>query len=260
MTVSGIYVISQVGTNRCYIGSSAAIRQRLYCHRKLLNQGKHHSHFLQNAWNKHGAEAFEFSVIEECAPELLLAIEQRYIDAFNPEFNVCKTAGSRRGVPQSPAARAKIRAFRRALTDLITHCPKGHAYDDGNTYLSSKNQRICRACNAARVALVYATETPEQRQIRMARLSEYAKTEKSTQARAKYAASHRAEKKLYDSTRRSQINARRAARRAIETPERRAIRLEAKRQSYLRHRDVNLVKMRAAHFRRRGRQPLKENF
>lgn len=28
----------------------------------------------------------------------------------------------------------------------LTHCPRGHAYDEANTILSSKNQRHCRTC------------------------------------------------------------------------------------------------------------------
>lgn len=31
----------------------------------------------------------------------------------------------------------------------ITHCPYGHEYDAKNTYLTSTNQRQCRACRAA---------------------------------------------------------------------------------------------------------------
>lgn len=33
---------------------------------------------------------------------------------------------------------------------LVTSCPAGHAYTPANTYVSSRNQRICRACKAAR--------------------------------------------------------------------------------------------------------------
>ncbi len=30
----------------------------------------------------------------------------------------------------------------------ITHCPKGHAYDDANTYVCPKGKRTCRACRS----------------------------------------------------------------------------------------------------------------
>lgn len=31
-----------------------------------------------------------------------------------------------------------------------THCPKGHPYDDENTYFTSQGWRICRSCNRER--------------------------------------------------------------------------------------------------------------
>lgn len=31
-------------------------------------------------------------------------------------------------------------------TRTITHCPSGHAYDTANTYVNSKGNRRCRAC------------------------------------------------------------------------------------------------------------------
>lgn len=31
-----------------------------------------------------------------------------------------------------------------------THCPAGHAYDEGNTYVDAKGSRHCRACRANR--------------------------------------------------------------------------------------------------------------
>lgn len=32
------------------------------------------------------------------------------------------------------------------------HCPKGHTYDEANTYINGKGHRICRACNRERQA------------------------------------------------------------------------------------------------------------
>lgn len=54
-----------------------------------------------------------------------------------------------------------------------THCPRGHAYDEANTYVNAKGKRICRACNALRVAAVYAAETPQQSEHRRARSKAY---------------------------------------------------------------------------------------
>lgn len=35
---------------------------------------------------------------------------------------------------------------------LISACPKGHAYDDANTYINRRGGRVCRACNRSRSA------------------------------------------------------------------------------------------------------------
>lgn len=43
----------------------------------------------------------------------------------------------------------------------ITHCPNGHEYDDANTYLTSTNQRQCRACRAV-YRVIYRSLTPEE--------------------------------------------------------------------------------------------------
>jgi hypothetical protein len=32
-----------------------------------------------------------------------------------------------------------------------THCPRGHAYDQANTYVNSRGQRMCRACGCERM-------------------------------------------------------------------------------------------------------------
>jgi HNH endonuclease len=39
---------------------------------------------------------------------------------------------------------------RRRFTVLITHCPRGHPYDEENTY-RHRGYRFCRACNRAAV-------------------------------------------------------------------------------------------------------------
>ena len=36
-----------------------------------------------------------------------------------------------------------------------THCPQGHPYDEGNTYVDNDGARQCRACNRLRSAAYY---------------------------------------------------------------------------------------------------------
>lgn len=49
-----------------------------------------------------------------------------------------------------------------------THCPRGHAYNDVNTYLHIKtNRRACRTCRSAYLS-IYLAMTPEERAARKA--------------------------------------------------------------------------------------------
>jgi group I intron endonuclease len=100
---------------KMYVGSSGDIEKRMSDHRVALNRGSHHSVTLQRAWEKYGADAFEFSVVAVVEhPEQLLAEEQRWIDHYRcvgrRGYNVSPTAGSPRGVKHSAEARDRMRA------------------------------------------------------------------------------------------------------------------------------------------------------
>lgn len=159
----GIYRILCVGNGKYYVGSSTSIDSRCSQHRSSLRRGRHTSPYLQHAWTAYGEASFQFSVIEECDRSLLSEREQYFVEQLRPEFNSMRVIFPRK--EPSLEMRAKMTAALRALAALITHCPKGHAYDEANTALN-QGKRICRACNALRVRAVYASETPEQREHR----------------------------------------------------------------------------------------------
>lgn len=61
----GIYRITNTVNGKSYIGKTAMnFGDRWDSHRSLLNSGKHDNRHLQHAWDKYGADAFEFAVIE----------------------------------------------------------------------------------------------------------------------------------------------------------------------------------------------------
>lgn len=82
--ISGIYRIVCLVNQRIYIGSSINLIRRFGEHKRYLNAGTHHSHYLQSAWNKYGVSNFAFEVIELCEPDALLEREQHYLDTLNP--------------------------------------------------------------------------------------------------------------------------------------------------------------------------------
>jgi len=90
-----IYKIEHIATARCYVGhTSDAIYKRWKTHKWRLNNNRHHSPHLQNAWNKYGHKAFAFLVIEECLEQDKLVREQFYIDNLDSCFNVVPIAAA----------------------------------------------------------------------------------------------------------------------------------------------------------------------
>lgn len=96
---SGIYKITNIVNNRCYIGSSVQIGIRFQQHKSRLKKDKHHSQYLQRAWNLHGESSFIFEILEKCDESIHLIREQFYMDTLKPEYNVEKIAGK---PPQHP--------------------------------------------------------------------------------------------------------------------------------------------------------------
>lgn len=112
---SGIYEIVNLVNGKRYVGSAVDIAQRWREHRKGLRAGRHHSRHLQSAWLKYGTDAFEFRIVAECDPLLLIAKEQAEFDRLRPDYNICPTAGSTLGRPHSAETRNKIGASKRGL-------------------------------------------------------------------------------------------------------------------------------------------------
>lgn len=103
---SGIYKITCIANNKIYIGSAIDLRNRKYKHFGDLSKNKHHSIYLQRAWNKYGSDAFTFEVIEYVLPISLIAREQYWLNKLKPfgtkGYNSAREAGSRLGMKNSP--------------------------------------------------------------------------------------------------------------------------------------------------------------
>lgn len=101
---TGVYLITCNVTSKHYVGSSSRdVRERLYLHKRMLRENRHHSILLQRAYNKYGLENFEFTFIEDYPPDLCVAMEQYWMDllqSYNPKYgyNIAHRAGSTRGL------------------------------------------------------------------------------------------------------------------------------------------------------------------
>jgi group I intron endonuclease len=87
----GVYQIRCTPTGKVYIGSTNCFARRWDEHREDLVKGRHTNYKLQRAWDKYGANAFAFEVIEYTHPDKRLLREQFYINflhAVDEGYNI----------------------------------------------------------------------------------------------------------------------------------------------------------------------------
>lgn len=110
--VSGIYEIRNAVNGKVYVGSAKSIYRRFLQHKHRLRLGNHHSPRLQAAWNKRGADAFTFSIIEVVdRDDDLEAREQAHLNAVFAagwHYNISPTSMTPRGITRTGETRARL--------------------------------------------------------------------------------------------------------------------------------------------------------
>ena len=131
---AGIYKITCIPTGKFYIGSSVNIRKRWQVHYRTLQNGVHDNAHLQSAWAKHGADSFDFEIIESVLfVEDLITREQYYLDTLQPYkknigFNKGKIAEMPMlGSTMSDESREKQSRMRRGKPTPWLHTPEVRA-------------------------------------------------------------------------------------------------------------------------------------
>lgn len=154
MFLPGIYRIQNTINNNSYIGSAVVVQKRWNVHNHDLKKNKHHSPHLQRAYNKYGADAFNWYVLELVRDEQkLIEREQYYIDELKPEYNICKIAGSRLGMKHTDevkekcaeAARNQVRTKESRLKQSRTIAANGGSHFKGRTHSKETRKKLSEA-------------------------------------------------------------------------------------------------------------------
>jgi len=125
---AGIYRWVNLINGKTYIGSGLNLSNRLshYFSAKFmetyLKTGKS---AIYSALIKHGCYNFSLEILEYCSVENLIQREQYFIDTLNPDYNICKIAGSMLGFRDTEESKAKTiyKSIREAARTLsIRQC------------------------------------------------------------------------------------------------------------------------------------------
>lgn len=142
-TETGIYAIFNIKNNKIYVGSAAnyldkhgGIKGRFYSHVTLLKNNAHRNQHLQRSFINHGLSNFKIAILEFCNPDDCIKREQFYLDALEPEYNICKIANSTLGTKMSNEAIEKL-ASAKAL-------PFKFLDKDKNIVEGSNLRKFCR--------------------------------------------------------------------------------------------------------------------
>jgi group I intron endonuclease len=89
--MKGIYKITNIKNDKCYIGESMNIERRLEEHKELLKNNSHHSYTLQHDYNIYGESAFTYDVLEEFDLPYSIAIQEMILlineNKYNKQYN-----------------------------------------------------------------------------------------------------------------------------------------------------------------------------
>lgn len=79
----GVYAVRHLPSGRVLIGPSPHVEGRLNRERFQLQMGMHVDKALQADWNRDGAQAFSFEVLDDLAPDPSRPPTHDYVDDLN---------------------------------------------------------------------------------------------------------------------------------------------------------------------------------
>uniref|UniRef100_UPI002008ED24 hypothetical protein n=1 Tax=Exserohilum rostratum TaxID=1659837 RepID=UPI002008ED24 len=100
---SGVYLFINDVTNDLYVGSSINLSKRMVSHFYYANSDKIGTTMLIRAMKKYGLNNFSLGILEFCEKDAIecVKLEQKWIDHYEPSYNILKIAGSSFGFTHS---------------------------------------------------------------------------------------------------------------------------------------------------------------
>ena len=121
--LTGVYKVANKATGHCYVGQSTRVKKRVHEHFRLLRKNIHPNPELQASFNKHGEQAFYWSLEVVCEdPQDLDQLEEIFLQGhawFDEKklFNISDFAKSpMKNRQHSPETRERISCGRRAAS------------------------------------------------------------------------------------------------------------------------------------------------
>ena len=141
---SAIYAIVNNVTRDMYVGSAVVVNRRWSAHRRDLVKHSHYNTRLQRAYDKYGADAFDWEIIQFVDNKSeLIAREQFWMNFFAPVYNGRPIANSPLGTKHSAETRAKMSAA--AKKKVFT--------EDHKQNISKAKKGICTTSDAQKKRL-----------------------------------------------------------------------------------------------------------
>jgi group I intron endonuclease len=163
---SAIYAIVNNVTRDMYVGSAVAVNRRWNAHGRDLVKQCHYNTRLQRAYDKYGANAFDWEIIQFVDNKTeLIAREQFWMDFFKPVYNGRPVANSPLGTKHSAETRAKMSAaakkkvFTEAHRQNISKAKKGICTTSDNQKKRLSELNKGKVLSAETKAKISATST-----------------------------------------------------------------------------------------------------
>lgn len=108
----GVYCIKNIINSDMYIGSSKNIYERFQEHKRGMIKNNHPNIIIRHSVKKYNYVNFEFLVLKfsiTTNKDILMQLEQDYIDKYKPKYNILKEAYRNSTYKHSKEAIEKIR-------------------------------------------------------------------------------------------------------------------------------------------------------